>query len=281
MTEEYQKFALILGCNYYGSHKLYGCINDALNIRKFLMERRAFEEDSITTLFDKQMTYKNIWSSLEDLIVKSQIVVKQGKIPAIFLYYSGHGTRLDDVGEGEGDNRDGNEALIPYDFASAGYIIDDDLNRKFLARLPISTEIFIFTDCCNSGTNFDLPYLISATRSMDRTVIADVVSLAGCQDSQTSAELGGEGVATGKFLSVIDKVTTPKELAVKMADVSIWSHRQNPQVSTSNTELITKPLFHWLRYLTKDCVESKEFKKFKKRAVISNFFNNIFSFGRK
>jgi len=35
--------ALIIGINYFGtSHELKGCINDALNIRRFLVEERGF-----------------------------------------------------------------------------------------------------------------------------------------------------------------------------------------------------------------------------------------------
>ena len=38
--------ALIIGINYYGSkHALKGCINDAYNIRQFLVEERGFSPD--------------------------------------------------------------------------------------------------------------------------------------------------------------------------------------------------------------------------------------------
>ena len=44
---------------------------------------------------------------------------------AIFLHYSGHGTKIRDD---DGDEADGyDEALCPRDFQSAGMIRDDDL----------------------------------------------------------------------------------------------------------------------------------------------------------
>lgn len=279
MAAEYQKFAVILACNYYGDYRLYGCINDAINIRDFLVKRRKFDDENIVTVFDDKMTKKGIWSALDDIVLKAEVTATQGKIPAFFLYYSGHGTRLD-YNKGDGD-RDGNEALIPYDFLRNGYVIDDDLNKNFLARLPPSTEIFIFTDCCNSGTNFDVPYVISATRSMDRSVNAKVISLSGCRDDQTSAEVAGQGVATRKFLDIIDKVETPQDLAAKMADLSIWSHPQNPQVSISNLDLGKQSLFSWIRVPMDDSINAKTFKKMTSKAKASRFFSKLLPFGGK
>ena len=44
---------------------------------------------------------------------------------AIFLHYSGHGTKIRDDDSDEADGYD--EALCPRDFQSAGMIRDDDL----------------------------------------------------------------------------------------------------------------------------------------------------------
>ena len=42
-----RKKALIIGINYYGTdHELGGCINDALNVREFLVQDRGFSPSS-------------------------------------------------------------------------------------------------------------------------------------------------------------------------------------------------------------------------------------------
>ena len=45
----------------------------------------------------------------------------------LFLHYSGHGTQVKDEDGDEADGKD--EALVPCDYQTAGFIVDDDLRR--------------------------------------------------------------------------------------------------------------------------------------------------------
>ena len=78
----YQKIGLIFSCNYYGQNRLKGCVNDGLNIKKFLIEKRGFDAGNVTTLFDANMTSSNMWKYLENLVSQTNAIVKEGKIPA-------------------------------------------------------------------------------------------------------------------------------------------------------------------------------------------------------
>lgn len=245
-TPSYQKLALIFASDYYGSNQLYGCINDANDIKKFLLEKRGFTAGNITTVYDKQMTYNGMTKALATLVKQTEALAVKGVTPAVFLYYSGHGMRLAPARDATED-KDGDEVLIPYDFTRGKFLLDDDLNKDFLKKLHPSTQLFIFTDCCNSGTNFDLEYTDAQKQTGSGKIQAKVIHLSGSRDDQTSAEVGGHGIATARFLEVISpKVEDMDTFRAAMADVSIPAHLQNPQVSTSDSALYDGKVFPWL-----------------------------------
>lgn len=245
-TLSYQKVALILSCNYSGENRLYGCVNDGLHIKDFLINKRGFEPSNVTTVFDKQMTLKGMWSALDNFSAKSHAIAVSGKIPAMVLYYSGHGIRLP-AKKGATEDADGDECLVPYDFQSGKFVVDDELFSRFIKRIHPKTQLFLFSDCCYSGTNFDLAYNDRSRKYRNNDVMADIVGLSGCRDDQTSAEIGGAGVATDRFLSVIGPaVNTMRKFREQMGDVGISGHPQNPQVSVSKASLVDANLFPWL-----------------------------------
>lgn len=53
-TKSNKKKALLIGCNYPGTKaQLNGCVNDALNMKKMLMDQYGFQEADITLMLDK------------------------------------------------------------------------------------------------------------------------------------------------------------------------------------------------------------------------------------
>jgi uncharacterized caspase-like protein len=89
--------ALLIGINYYGtSHKLNGCINDAYNIQRYLVEDRGFSPDprSMVLLTDApenrgtpfEPTGANMLHAFEWLVTNN------GPGDSVFLSYSGHGS---------------------------------------------------------------------------------------------------------------------------------------------------------------------------------------------
>jgi hypothetical protein len=243
----YQKLAVIFGSNYYGQNELHGCINDANDVKNFLLTRRGFDDSNVLTLYDKEMTRRNMLKALTDLAAQTHAIAKRNEIPAAFLYYSGHGVQVPDPNNIESSKAA--EALVPWDFEKADLLLDQELFTHFIKRLNPATELFIFTDCCNSGTNFNLEYNGMARAYRDNDVDSRVIGLSGCSDIQTSAEVNGHGIATAAFIKAMEK---PEKIAAidnfrkVMADVSISGHRQTPQVSVSNAKLLHGRLFDWL-----------------------------------
>lgn len=252
-TTARQKNAVILSCNYSGRNQLYGCINDGNNIKKMLIERLGFDASNVKTLYDKQMTVQGIWSALDEMVAQSNTIAQSGKIPTMFLYYSGHGVLVADKNKDEGRGKsDG--AIVPWDYGRSGFIIDDQLNARFIKKLNPATELFILPDCCYSGSNFDLEYT-SITRELSkdeklRVTVPKIIQLSGCRDDQTSAEVAGYGVATSAFINSTKKFSLPAltvaEFQKVMADVSTRTHKQQPQVSYSRPEMKEQPIFDWL-----------------------------------
>ena len=66
--------------------------------------------------------------------------------------------------------RDGkNETIIPTDYASykwrRGEIVDDELNALLVRDLPARCTLHCLTDTCHSGTNMDLPHVVTMNDS--------------------------------------------------------------------------------------------------------------------
>ena len=241
-----QKLALIMSSDYYGENQLAGCINDAEDIVAFLERELLFDPSNITKLYDEKMTRKGMLKELGRLADQALAITRTGRTPALFLYYSGHGTQTTDDLKIEEDQQA--EALVPWDFDTAELVKDYEVYRTLIGKLPANAQLFVFTDCCNSGTNLNLKYSGIHEVYQRNTTDASVIGLSGCSDSQTSAETNGHGVATQAFLKLMKskKIQTIPELRVAMSDVSIPFHQQTPEVSVSRREMIYAPLFPWM-----------------------------------
>ena len=209
------KYALLVGINYYNTnHKLSGCINDTKMLRRHLINK-GYDYNNIAVLRDDNNgnlafvnscgkdsvtncapTKNNIVNSLKQLITKVNDTVDSGQGCEAFFYYSGHGTSIYDMNGDESDYYD--EVLVPVDSDVKGFITDDYI-RYLLKDLNNKVKLYILTDCCNSGTNIDLPYTFEYTdkfilRENNSDVYNELVdkkiqSISGCRDDQTSADL--------------------------------------------------------------------------------------------
>lgn len=140
-----RKIALCVGIDQYSIKPLSGCVNDARQWREAL-ENLGF---ATSFLADGEATYDGIVSSLRKLI--------KGSRPGdqLVFQYAGHGTHVDDVNGDEalatpGDTQD--EALVPFDFSSGRFLIDDDIG-EIMDDLPAGVSLTCFMDCCHSGSN--------------------------------------------------------------------------------------------------------------------------------
>jgi hypothetical protein len=185
--------AVLIGINYKGQKgELRGCHSDVFNMYNYIQDYYGFQDADVTVLVDDgdhaQPTKANI-------IAAYQNVVRQSRPgDAIFLHYSGHGTKVRDVSGDEDDGYD--EALVPLDFEQAGLIIDDYLYEILVKQLPAGVHVVAVYDCCHSGTVLDLPYVFKANGQFRRMEIDDkfninkLFKMFGKQGNQTVMRMG-------------------------------------------------------------------------------------------
>ncbi|KAF8628785.1 hypothetical protein AX15_003724 [Amanita polypyramis BW_CC] len=242
--------ALCIGINYSGQrNELKGCINDALNMRKFLMQNYRFRSSEIMILTDdgrdprRHPTRQNMLAGMQWLV--------EGARPhdSLFIHYSGHGGQKRAEDDEEADGLD--EVIFPVDFKESGDIIDNELNQILVKPLPPGCRLTGVFDCCHSGTVLDLPYLHSAHGRIKKTHIskrarrsepppADVMCFSACKDDETSADTFEGGMYVGAMSYALIKVL--KENSDQTYDQVLHSvrtllrpkYKQKPQVGTSN-----------------------------------------------
>jgi len=139
------KKAFLAGINAYRDAPLRGCVNDVKAMQELLRgSLYEFKEENIKLITDREATTKAIEEGLAWLAEGDD-----EKAVRVF-HYAGHGHFAPDKSGDESDGRD--EALVPYDHQTAGYLIDDKL-KKLYSRFSANSNLTLIMDCCNSGTS--------------------------------------------------------------------------------------------------------------------------------
>jgi hypothetical protein len=237
-----KKFAVLIGINYTGtSSALNGCINDSNHLKTFLIEKCGYLPENIMMLADDNInpkpTKQNIINSFGTLVSKA---TNEG-FTELWFSYSGHGSYIADLNGDETDKCD--EVLCPLDYSTAGMIDDDFIYANLVNKLPSTATLFALSDSCHSGTVFDLPYLYTTTlvnNNNKNTHVANVISISGCRDDQTSADAyiadKFEGAMTWSFLNALANVSYNVKLCdllVKMRTLLLNNYTQVPQLALS------------------------------------------------
>ncbi len=245
-----KKIALCVGINYanHSSMELYGCVNDAENIKKMLVNRMGYDEDNVSLLLEEHATRYGILRALCELTV----LAKRVGAEECWISYSGHGTGTYDASGDENDGRD--ECIVPY---SGGHINDDRIH-EILQQMPSHTRTTIMWDCCYSGTGGDLEYHYhfdnGGTLRLDRVgrpLAAPVIMVSGCNDRQTSSDAWGlqgktfTGAMTSSMLNTLAQhrdVTVQRLVSDMRSYLKEHNFTQIPQV-TSSRPIDEKTLF--------------------------------------
>lgn len=245
-TSALPKRALLIGINYAQnpSAKLQGCIDDIISIRGVLIDAYGYSPDNIAVLRDdditKMPTRQSILNALNTLAIQSAACSE------IWVHYSGHGTQIPDKNSDETDGQD--EALVPCDFTTAGFISDDalfDIFKLFKCR------VLFFSDSCHSGSIVDLQHSINYvngtfTKSVtSKKTIANpnVIVMSGCRDVQTSADTYSSvdaqycGAFTNSLITMLRKNNHTAEIMKIYGDVCAYlinnGYSQIPVLSSS------------------------------------------------
>ena len=221
--------ALLVGINYTGTpYRLFGCINDVVNMGSYLQKVRKYNSFIIMTdTTTIKPTRSNILAGFRALLQGA----KSGD--ELWFHFSGHGSLVNDASRDEESGQD--SCICPIDVARAGFISDDVIRSNLAALVPKGVRLYMVLDACHSGTGCDLrykyddaSYLTSRLTTLPEKYVpndwslqqtnyefkryektaGEVFCISGCQDEQTSADafLGGQasGVVTYLLLNCLN-----------------------------------------------------------------------------
>ncbi|KAJ6540419.1 peptidase C14, caspase domain-containing protein [Mycena capillaripes] len=168
---------------------------------------------------------------------------------ALFVHYSGHGGQTPDKDGGEVDGWD--EVIYPLDYQRSGHIVDDEMHDIMVKPLPSGCRLTAVFDSCHSGTVLDLPYMydhhgrlkgrrISQRTRADTATVAEVISLSGCKDDQTTADTFEDGAAVGAashaFVKAIEAhpYQSYREFLHNVRVILYPKYSQKPQLGSSH-----------------------------------------------
>lgn len=137
--------ALLVGINAYEGMRLRGCVNDVNRMRELLQQQYNMSDDMLHILLDEAATAAAIQEGLRWLAEPDGTQTP----PVRLFHFSGHGTFVADESGDEPDGQD--EALVPYDYQTAGMVLDDTLRELYHTFSP-NTHLVLTMDCCHSGT---------------------------------------------------------------------------------------------------------------------------------
>jgi hypothetical protein len=121
---------------------LAGCVNDVINMAKYLKDVVKMPCDVYTEPGKADGKADALTrSGMLRIFKEAATATYKDKLDLLYIHYSGHGTFIQDKSRDEADCRD--ECLVPLDFRTKGYIVDDDLHASMLMseyRVMISSH---------------------------------------------------------------------------------------------------------------------------------------------
>lgn len=241
-----QRRALLIGINYLNSvnNRLFGCINDVINIRTMLMKQFGYTSYDIITLRDdvktRMPTKINILNGL------NRIAAISTPTSETVIHYSGHGGFLRDLNGDESDGMD--EAIVPFDVSSSGVITDDEI---FSIISRVRGRVLLFFDSCYSGSVCDLQYsceyidgvLVKKVNNNKYISNPNIIMMSGSRDDQTSSDSYNFDTrqSIGAFTDNLIRVISTKIEPIDMLEVykstcdklSLAGYTQLPVFSSS------------------------------------------------
>ncbi|KAI4130606.1 MAG: hypothetical protein LQ347_003314 [Umbilicaria vellea] len=208
--------ALLIGINYYGTnHELKGCINDAFNMKDYLVRDRGYspaQHDMVMLTDAPENRGTPFFPTGANMMAAFQWLVT-GNNPgdSVFLSYSGHGGQVKDP---DGDRDSGfDDTICPLDFTTHGQITSDTacalsalpsfLHKVLVSPMIPNARLTILFDCCHSGSAVELPYVYRPDSEGQVNLIDNVkqaVSLASAAADLIQGGFSMRKVADAKVL---------------------------------------------------------------------------------
>ncbi|KAL5526879.1 hypothetical protein ACEPAF_8606 [Sanghuangporus sanghuang] len=154
-----RRVALLIGCRYKGNEchdELRQTHKDVLRLRKLFIDVYHYNDMDVIVLLDDgehvAPTKENILKEMKKLVAGA----KAGD--SFFFYFAGHGVQTPCETEDETETDGMDEAIVPCDATEDKntWIIDNDMNKLLVRKIPVNAQLIAFFDMCHSGTAMDL-----------------------------------------------------------------------------------------------------------------------------
>jgi len=191
VTGDGQVHLLIMAMDYKKTSNPLTCTMDGRNMQTLA---QACNISDCVAMYDEQCTKENVFQAIQ------QVGGRCGEDDYFVIYYSGHGTNVEDRDGDEDDGQDEAYCFVDaYGRISAETLMtDDEFAEAVIGATEEGVRILVLSDCCHSGTIADLDREEWGGR--------EVVSISGCLDGQTSGDMGRGGIFTHSMLLAIDQL---------------------------------------------------------------------------
>ncbi|KAK8834589.1 hypothetical protein M9Y10_036388 [Tritrichomonas musculus] len=158
------------------------------------------------------------------------------------VYYTGHGSQVADK---DGNEDDGKDEVMVFD---SGYIVDDELCKYIKNYSTGTTHTILMSDCCHSGTIWDIPDDITEAQKLP----ANIISLSAAADSQTAKQAtiqsDSQGVFTYNFWTLVrSNPTITADQAEEILNKSLSKFSQELVCTPTRQAMLETPLFPLLK----------------------------------
>ncbi|KAJ9136854.1 Metacaspase [Pleurostoma richardsiae] len=189
-----RKKALIIGINYFGSeYQLNGCINDAENVREFLVNDRGFSpnpNDTVVMTDAPENQGTPLWPSGANMMAAFKWLTSYNEPgDIVWLSYSGHGGQVRDTDDDRPTGFD--DTICPVDFQENGQIVSSTLHRALVSPMHPQARLTILFDCCHSGSACELPFVFRPDADGNVNIVDTLKKGAGLVRAAESLFQGG------------------------------------------------------------------------------------------
>ncbi|KAL5526057.1 hypothetical protein ACEPAG_7395 [Sanghuangporus baumii] len=154
-----RRVALLIGCKYKGNEcheELRLTHKDVLRLRKLFIDVYRYNDMDVIVLLDDG---KHVAPTKENILKEMKKLVAGAKAgDSFFFYFAGHGVQTPCETEDETETDGMDEAIVPCDATEDKntWIIDNDMNKLLVRKIPVNAQLIAFFDMCHSGTAMDL-----------------------------------------------------------------------------------------------------------------------------
>lgn len=233
-----QRWAVVIGISDYQDDSIPTLTGaaDAEAMRTVLVERCAVPQSNIWYLPNEFATLANIRHAV------TEVTVDASEDDVVFIYFAGHGYRLEDR-DGDEASSDGiDEALVPYDavLGQEDTFLIDDMLGYLVSRIPAKTVVIILDTCYSGGQGRGMTSGGMSMRGPGNAVARDIfagaetregrILISACTASQVAYEDPdtGHGLLTEAFIKGIQNKAADSNLdrRVSIDEAAKFAHDQ-------------------------------------------------------